>query len=173
MKREVKYLADGSIDDAGDRELRGLLSTCFTKPGDAVFKTRRFWREPYKHRWIIRSDQGTLIAHVGLHEKRIEVGGRSFAIGGICEVCVHPDFRGRGYVKAMLDCAHEWMASHEIPFSLLFGDPGVYASSGYVDVGNLLVNEDGKDWKPVKGMVKEVLDLPWPTGEVRLVGIKF
>lgn len=52
----VDYLSDDNIDDASDRELRSLLSACFTKPGDAVFKTRRFWREPYKHRWTIRKN---------------------------------------------------------------------------------------------------------------------
>ena len=86
MKREVQYLADGSLDDAGDRELRGLLSTCFTKPGDEVFRTRRYWREPYKHRCL---------------------------------------------------------------------------------------NEDGKGWKPVKGMMKQMTDINWPDGDVHLAGLKF
>ena len=41
IEMNVEYLADSSIDDAGDREVRGLLSTCFTKPGDEVFRARR------------------------------------------------------------------------------------------------------------------------------------
>ena len=105
MNPEVVYLADGEIDDAGDAQLRRLLTSCFTKPEDAVFKNRRYWRELYDHRWIMRGERNTLAAHVGVHEKSIEAEGRAFRIGGICEVCVHPEFRGRGYVKLMLERA--------------------------------------------------------------------
>ena len=170
---EVTYLSDDSIDDAGDQELRDLLSTCFTKPQDVVFKDRRYFREPYKHRWVIRGESGDLVAHVGVHDKSIEADGKTFRIGGICEVCVHPDYRGRGYVKVMLACAHAWMSEHEVPFSVLFGAQRVYGSSGYCQVDNMLSNEAGKGWKPIKGMMKEILDLSWPIGEVHLIGLKF
>lgn len=169
----ITYLADSSIDDAGDRELRGLFSTCFTKPGDEVFRTRRYWREPYKHRWIIRNERGELIAHVGVHEKCIEAKGRTFRIGGVGEVCVHPDCRGRGCVKSMLECVHSWLSANQFPFSVLFGDPKVYGSSGYVEVDNLRLNEDGKGWKPVKGMIKQITEIHWPDGDVHLAGLKF
>ena len=72
MSPDITYLSDDSIDAAGDAELRELLSTCFTKPGDEVFKTRRYWREPYKHRWVMRNEAGRLVAHVGIHEKSVE-----------------------------------------------------------------------------------------------------
>jgi predicted acetyltransferase len=173
MKPEILYLADDSIDEVGDRELRDLLTTCFRKPQDHVFETRRYFKEPYKHRWVIRSEQGALVAHVGVHDKMIEAEGKSFRIGGICEVCVHPDYRGRRYVKAMLDCIHIWLSDNQFQFSLLFGDPKVYGSSGYVELDNLYVNEDGKGWKPVKGMMKQIMDKSWPDSDVQLVGIKF
>jgi predicted acetyltransferase len=173
MKPEIAYLSDDTIDAAGDQELRELLSTCFTKPGDEVFKTRRYWREPYKHRWIIRNEEGSLVAHVGIHEKTVEADGESYLIGGICEVCVHPDYRGRGYVNSMLECVHVWLAEHEFSFSILFGNPKVYGSSGYVVVDNLYSNEDGKDWKPVKGMITQIADRSWPEGEAHLAGLKF
>lgn len=169
----VEYLSDSSVDDAGDRELRGLLSTCFTKPGDDVFSKRRYWREPYQHRWIIRNERGALIAHVGVHDKRVEAEGRTFRIGGICEVCVHPDYRGRGQVKAMLECVHSWLSANRFPFSVLFGDPQVYGSSGYVTVDNVYLNEDGQEGEKVKGMVRQMADIRWPDGDVHLVGLKF
>ena len=173
MKPEVAYLSDDSIDAAGDRELRGLLTTCFTKPQDFVFKKQRYFREPYNHRWTIRSGRGALIAHVGVHEKCIESEGKPFRIGGICEVCVHPEHRGRGYVKSMLACAHAWLSERGFPFALLLGDPRVYGSSGYSQVENLRLNEDGNGWKPVKAMMKEMLYTRWPNGDVHLVGPKF
>ena len=173
MKPEVEYLSDDSIDEAGDQELRGLLSTCFTKPGDEVFRVRRYWREPYKHRWVIRDAQGALIAHVGLHEKAVVNDGASFRIGGICEVCVHPDYRGRGYVRSMLGIVHAWLARQDIPFAVLFGEPAVYGSSGYTEAGELFLNEDMTGWKHVKGMFMEISDVSWPDGDVHLVGLKF
>jgi predicted acetyltransferase len=173
MKPEITYLSDESIDDAGDRELRELLSTCFTKPGDEVFKTRRYWREPYSHRWVIRNDEGTLVAHVGIHEKIVEANGERYRMGGICEVCVLPDCRGRGYVNSMLESVHAWLAEHQFQFSILFGNPKVYGSSGYAVIDNLYSNENGEGWQPVGGMVKQIADIRWPGGDVHLLGLKF
>ena len=42
----VEYLPDSSVDDALDEEIRGLLTTCFTKPKDVVFKEQRYFFEP-------------------------------------------------------------------------------------------------------------------------------
>jgi hypothetical protein len=75
MKPEIEYLSDNSVDDALDQEIRGLLTTCFTKPQDVVFKDRRYFREPYPHRWVIRNGQGVLVAHIGVHEKEVEAEG--------------------------------------------------------------------------------------------------
>ena len=49
-------------------------------------KDRRYFREPYPHRWVIRNGQGVLVAHIGVHEKEVETEGTTFHIGGICEV---------------------------------------------------------------------------------------
>ena len=173
MNPQIVYLSDDSIDEAGDGEIRELLTTCFTKPGDVVFETRRYYKEPYKHRWIIRNEQGELVAHVGVHEKQIESEGNTFVIGGICEVCVHPESRGKGYVKLMLESVHSWLSENQFAFSLLFGDPKVYSSSGYDKLDNLYSNEGGEGWKPVNGMMKQILDITWPTGDVHLVGLIF
>jgi predicted N-acetyltransferase YhbS len=169
----VVYLPDSSIDDDLDRELRGLLSTCFLKPQDYVFRERRYFREPYPHRWVIRDSGGVLIAHMGVHVKHVEADGLHYPIGGICEVCVHPAFRGRGYVGRMLECIHAWLVEEDFVFSVLFGSPDVYGSSGYVHVDNLVHGgEDGK-WPPVGALVRTLTATPWPTGDVRLPGPKF
>jgi len=173
MDSNVQYLPDNSIDDALDAEIRGLLTTCFTKPEDSVFRTRRHFVEPYPHRWIIRDPQDRLVAHIGVHEKSAEVDGRKLRIGGIAEVCVHPDYRGRGYVKAMLACAHDWMRRNGFTFSVLYGDLNVYGSSGYVEVRNLAYSGDEQGWHPTSGMVLALTDEPWPTSQVRIPGKKF
>ncbi|MEJ2702715.1 MAG: GNAT family N-acetyltransferase [Sedimentisphaerales bacterium] len=180
MKEEeiqVEYLPDSSVDAALDAQIRRLLTTCFTKPEDVVFRDRRYFIEPYPHRWVIRNARGVIIAHVGVHEKTVEADGRTFRIGGVAEVCVHPDFRGRGFVKAMLACIHDWLIRHEFDFAVLFGGPAIYGSSGYVEVNNL-VHDDlaaagEKCTSQSPAMVRRLSNPPWPDGQVYLPGPKF
>lgn len=172
---EVKYLPDDSVDAEMDQKLKDLFTSCFTKPQDHVFKERRYFKEPYKHRWVIKNEAGRLVAHVGVHDKIVEADGAKLKIGGIAEVCVLPDYRGRGYVRIMLDKIHSWMEEQPFDFSMLFGDPKVYSSSGYISTTNLIGTDEttGKR-KPLDAMVKSVSDKSWPAdSEAFLVGKKF
>jgi len=174
MKPEIDYISDDDVDDALDRELRDLLMTCFTKPVDvAVFRQRRYCQEPVPHRWFISDEHGSIVAHIGVHEKTVEAGGQIYRIGGIAEVCVHPDYRRRGYVRMMLVRIHEWLGQGEFTFSVLFGRPEVYGSSGYVQVGNLIHGGAKEGWKQATAMVKEISATPWPPGKVYLPGPMF
>ena len=174
---QVEYLPDASVDASLDAELRRLLTTCFTKPQDVVFKDRRYFCEPYVHRWVIRDARRCIVAHAGVHEKAVEAEGCRFPIGGLAEVCVHPEYRGRGYVKAMLACIHDWLIPREFDFAVLFGEPSIYQSSGYVEVSNLAHDEvtaAGEKCKaPSPAMVRQLSDTPWPATEVYLPGPKF
>ena len=156
-------------------ELRNLLSTCFLKPEDTVFKEQRYFKEPYRHRWLIRGENGEMVAHVGVHEKRIEAEGVVYRIAGLAEVCVHPSFRGRGCVRAMMTCVHSWICEARVPFSVLFGDPGVYGPSGYVKVDNLKHGGGEEGWTLTSNaMVREMTQVPWPSFcNVHLPGPKF
>ena len=86
MNPKIEYLPNDSVTDSMDYELRGLLTTCFTKPQDVVFRDRRYFREPYPHRWVIRDDNNAIVAHIGVNEKQVEAEGRTCRIGGIAEV---------------------------------------------------------------------------------------
>ncbi len=173
MKPKIEYLPDHSVNDVVDKELRGLLTTCFTKPEDIVFRDRRYFAEPYPHRWVIRNGRGAIVAHIGVHEKHVEAEGQTYRIGGIAEVCVHPDYRGKGYVHMMLQSIHNWLCEHNFVFAVLFGNPRVYCSSGYVQVENLFYSGGQSGWKQVQGMVKQLSVTPWPGGDVYLPGPKF
>lgn len=175
MDPKVQYLPDDRISVAQDYELRELLTTCFRKPQDWIFRERRYFCEPYPHRWVIRDDAGAVVAHIGVHDKRVEAGGRTYRIGGIGEVCVHPRHRKKGYVRLMLQVIHPWMAQHGFDFAVLFGDSRVYGSSGYRVVNNLFKEtEPGKERKPIgAAMIHELSATPWPEGEVILPGLTF
>ena len=173
MNPKIEYLPDNSVTDSLDHELRGLLTTCFTKPQDVVFKDRRYFREPYPHRWVIRDESNTIIAQIGVHEKQVEAEDRTYCIGGIAEVCVHPIYRGKGYVRMMLKCIHAWLSKHGFAFAVLFGDTLVYRSSGYVQVTNLFLGGSQEGWKQINGMIRDLSGTPWPRGDVHLSGLEF
>ena len=177
MHPETTYLPDSTIDAEIDQQIRDLLTTCFTKDEDGVFRSRRYWKEPYPNRWIIRENQDNLAAHVGVHEKEVRAGARRYRFGGIAEVCVHPDHRGKGYVKAMLAVIHPWLAQEGFTFSILFGDSDVYGSSGYTGIENLYMSTDpdapDSPHEPQTAMVRPLGDINWPEGVVSLLGPHF
>lgn len=173
MNSYPEYLPDDSVTEALDREIRGLLTTCFTKDEDVVFRDRRYFVEPYPHRWFIRDEAGVMVAHTGVHEKHMESDGRTYRAAGLAEVCVHPACRGRGYVRVMLACIHPWLAERGFAFVVLFGDPPVYRSSGYAEAGNVFVGGSDVGWKQEDAMARSLADIPWPCGDVYLPGPKF
>jgi predicted N-acetyltransferase YhbS len=177
LKRMPQYLADADMDDVQDGNIRALLTTCFTKPQDAVFRKQRYFREPYPHRWVIQDSRGAFIAHVGVHDKIVKAGGQTYRIAGIAEVCVHPDHRGQGLVQTMLRQIHRWLAPRGFDFAVLFGDPKVYASSGYGSVDNLFCAAPvagGKfRRKKIAAMVAPLSNAPWPSAKVFLPGPTF
>lgn len=172
---QVALIREADVDAALDVALRALLSTCFTKPQDVVFRERRWFREPPARRWLVRDAAGVAIANVSLHDKAVSVAGREIRIGGVAEVCVHPGHRGRGWVRALLADVHAWLRGEQVPFAVLFGSPDVYGSSGYRLVPNLLVRDDTTgEWIPTPhGQAVALGSEPWPDGEVRLVGPRF
>lgn len=175
----IQHIADAAVDDALDLELRALLSTCFTGPQDSVFKHRRYFNEPPAHRWCIRGEDGTLAAHLAVHERTLLAEGRSFPVGGLAEVCVHPSYRGRGYLKALVAEAHRWLKEHDYAFAVLFGDSRYYASSGYIPVTNMDI--DGRDEnghltprRAEGALVLALSDIAWPqTDNAYLSGLYF
>jgi hypothetical protein len=78
----------------------------------------------------------------------------------------------------MLRNVHGWLARRKFPFAMLFGNPRVYSSSGYVVIENTL-----RYWDPEKkawlekqnesAMVKQLLDVEWPPGRIDLRGPLF
>lgn len=171
---QIEHFKDWEVEVGLDAQLRKLLSVCFTKPRDAIFQTQRFFVEPPPYRWIIRHDDSSLAAHAACHLKALKCGDAIFWCGAIAEVCVHPDFRGRGYVRALLADVHKWLKKSEIPFGVLFGNPLVYSSSGYRLVLNLWSDGGAPEHEPKDrtafAMTKSLTAKPWPEEKVVLLG---
>lgn len=172
----VENISDRLVDEKLDLELRKLLTICFTKAQDVVFREHRHFKEPPYHRWMIRNDD-ELIAHITIHDKIIEADDRTFRIGGIAEVCVHPDHRGQGHVKTMLAEVHNWLEQQAFDFAMLFGNPDVYTSSGYAVINNVF-NESADDGgnivrKRISPMIRLTGSDGWPSGDILLPGMTF
>jgi predicted acetyltransferase len=171
---EICYLADDDVDKNLDLELRELLFSCFKQQR---FADRRFCHEMPEHRWIVRDESGTLVAHMAVHEKTIVTSAGPMEIGGVAEVCVHESQRGHGWVKRMLKDVHIWMRDRGLLFSLLFGNHNVYSSSGYVPVTNVTrckeENGDEKCKQRSGFMMCPLGDTLWPEGEIDLCGSTF
>ena len=169
------YLPDHRVDASLDLELRGLLSVCFTKPQDVVFRERRYFHEQPAHRWLARDPEGRLVGHIAVHEKRVESAEGVFRAGGVAEVCVHPDARGQNLAMRLLEVVHAGMAERGFAYSMLFGDRSIYEACGYFKPGNAFTGPgpDGA-WVPAPDLkVKLTSGHAWPTGEVRVPGPTF
>jgi predicted acetyltransferase len=161
--------------DAGIRE---LLSTCFTKTQDSIFHTQRFWQERPARHYVVREVSGRLIAHANYHDKRLGCEQGEVRIGGVGDVCVHPDARGQGLVRSMLTALHQDLQDQGIPFGMLFGDAKVYRSSGYRPISNPLhYREFGStNWTTkvsAEAMIKVLGTASWPQGTLDLRGPLF
>jgi GNAT superfamily N-acetyltransferase len=169
------YRPDAAMTEDEDRRLRRLLVSCFAY--NPYFRFRRFHLERPGHHWVARNAAGQFVAHAAVHEKVLGTGSGEIRVGGVADVCVAADHRGLGILKTMLGTIHDWMAAREMPFSMLFGQPRIYASSGYVVIGNELhaSNSIARRWFPTKGkpMIKSLAGILWPNCSIDLRGPTF
>ena len=171
----ILYRSDEAITEKEDRELRNLLFSCFSF--NPIFLARRYFIQRPGHRWLAKGPAGEIIAHAALHEKTIGTESGDLLIGGVAEVCVATKHRGLGISKELLQPIDQWLRARSIAFAMLFGQPPVYASSGYVPIQNELRADNllTGHWNPFCGtpMIKTLSPAPWPRGIIDLRGPTF
>ncbi|HLU47264.1 MAG TPA: GNAT family N-acetyltransferase [Planctomycetota bacterium] len=179
---EVEHQLEREIDDEDDASLRALLALCFSEGGaerGAIFLTRRRYFDIPSERFWIRASDGSISAHAALRLRPITIdGAKRASVGGVSEVCVHPDLRGRGLVAVILEEVHRRLRSLDIPWAILFGDPRIYARAGYRPATNEL-----RFWDPLELawrhervpslLVRPLADAAWPNGRIDLAGTLF
>lgn len=74
---------------------------------------------------------GKLAARIGIYDRRMFFNGRILRVGAIGGVCTAPEYRGRGYVRQLLEDSTQRMRERGFDFSLLFGEPAIYGKSGW------------------------------------------
>jgi len=93
----------------------------------------KLYKEQYgtsRHHCIARED-GRIRAIVGAFPIPMEVAGEKLLVCGIGTVCVHPYRRSTGYMKALMQMAHDDMKASGADFGCLGGQRQRYQYFGY------------------------------------------
>ena len=113
-------------------ELVPLLLRCFPDFWKPRLKLglRSF---PYDLKLFCAKVNGQMVGTVGIHEYRFSLNNKVIVCGGLSDVGVDPDFRGRGIASAMQDFALRYCReNYSCPVMPLYTDkPGVYLSRGW------------------------------------------
>jgi predicted N-acetyltransferase YhbS len=66
------------------------------------------------------------VGHVGVIEIPLRVGGRDVVVAGVHGVCVHPERRGRGHLRAAMREALAWIDARHETAILWTAEPEIY-----------------------------------------------
>ena len=115
-------------------ELVPLLMRCF--PDFWAPRLARGMRSfPYDLKLFTAKLDGRMIGTVGIHDYQFLLNGFVMPCGGLSDVGIDPDFRGRGYARQLQEFALEYCRKnywHACPMMPLYTDkPGVYLSQGW------------------------------------------
>jgi len=161
-----------------DAAIRRTLATAF--PADAKFFSHsRAWHgsAPSFSAVVVQGEE--VAAHLGVVRRRVIVGGAPVDVAGIQNVCVLPEYRGRGLCREILDAVMAEALQRGLDFGLLFCVAELiplYVRCGWQRLQDrrvVRVDGDGRETPLVEGnlpmwypLVKEV----FPGGEVHLNG---
>ncbi len=130
----IEFYSESDITDIDNKRLMELLQLCF--PMLECLKKSRFWLERSDFRWFIRNSD-KIIANAVVHDKIFLSDEKKISIAGVAEVCVHPNYRGKGLGRELLSEIHSWAKDRGYSFAFLFGKTEIYQSSGYIQCNNL------------------------------------
>lgn len=90
---------------------------------------------------LARSIHNELIGIIRIVDRKIHLGSAILKCGGISSVSVHPDWRGQGIVREMMNVAHEAMVQRGMDISFLYARrvlDGYYTQFGYYGINRYL-----------------------------------
>ncbi|XVV17650.1 GNAT family N-acetyltransferase [Actinoplanes sp. CA-131856] len=174
---ELKRLPEADIGAGLHLALRSLLGSCF--PG---YPERSYFKIPPHFRYVL-TDGPAALAHLGVELRVIRVGEQILRTFGVVDLCVRADHRGQGLASRLLDELTGYAAACGMDFVILFADDdSLYLRHGFARVGNPLswvkINDHrviglAQGVTPHELMVRPVSGMPWPPGEIDLLGHVF
>ena len=108
---------------------------------------------------FVKIEGDTVISHVGVLALPLIIEGKEVSAAGIHAVCTHPDYRKRGYYRAVMSEAVEWW-EQRFETAVLFTDsPGLYEPFGFhVVPESYFVPDDIPPINPVRSASLRRLD---------------
>ncbi len=115
-------------------QLFGLLEEVFPGLGlaDAAERSRLLgaaWEDASTP--FVRFEDGRLVAHVGVLEIPMRLGGKDILVGGIHAVATRPGFRRRGYYRQLMEAVLDYCAGRYETLLLSTGQPELYEPFGF------------------------------------------
>lgn len=110
-----------------------MLKECFPKTGRGYFVKRILGDPNYhkRHAYLLTKDN-SFISHVHLFKKKIYYYGKQLPVIGLGAICTLPEYRNRGYCKALLRKVIQSIRGNHAPFIILFTRvPRVYERLGF------------------------------------------
>jgi amino acid transporter/GNAT superfamily N-acetyltransferase len=147
MKPQV--IDENDIPPSLDEQIRAGSCLCF--PADvATFSKSRAWHGSTPEYSVFVRDAERVIAHAGIVNRTITVGGAPLRVAGVQNVFVLPEYRGKGLSDLVLGAAMAEAMRRGFDYGMLFCLPSlakVYARCGWQDLGEREVVrvEDGRE----------------------------
>ena len=166
---EITILPTGSIPGDVLDHIHALLRETFIEEGDDTQWSDVDWHI------LIKVDE-TLVSHVEIVEREVQVGKDRLVLGGIGGVMTLPEWQGRGLAQAGMRKAQEFLCMEMgAEFGLLMCDPKMvpfYARLGWVEVDAPLLYDHpgGKRIFDDVVMVLSCTVRTWPDGMIDLCG---
>jgi len=134
MAEEVLQLTAEDFEEA-----MKFLNLAFNGVDFPVILPKLYKAEDEKMGWnlAVKKD-GRICAIVGLFPMTAHVGGMTLKVGGIGGVSTHPDFRGSGYMRLLMDAAMKEMQDQGYHLGCLGGLRQHYAYFNFEKCGTLL-----------------------------------
>ena len=179
---EIEITREQDLSPRQDREIMELQRLSFPQSEDLA--RYRWCRTPLgDDLWFGVRREGRLVASVRLLGRVIRVGGKELSVGGVGNVCSHPDVRGSGAGKAVIEAVRDYFRKKErFDFGFLFcadEKRGFYARFDWREITNEMTSRESdgtlKRWKhDGQGHMMicpgRISDGQWPDGEVDLNG---
>jgi len=79
---------------------------------------------------------GRIVAHLRIWDRALRVRGAELLAAGIGSLCTHPDYRGRGYAKALMHDSEDYFFAAGYDMGLLFSIIGTpfYQAQGWIPI---------------------------------------
>jgi predicted N-acetyltransferase YhbS len=179
----VTCVLEKDMTPALARGIQELQHAAF--PHTSEFAHQRWWHTPLspEELWFVARRDGRLVGSVRLVLRRITTVAGDYVVGGLANVCSHPDARGCGAAKACALAAQEKIAhGGTMDFGLLFCAVRVrdfYAKLGWTVVTNDVIfgappSRHGYGVPALSGYAMifpgRLATADWPTGGIDLNG---